>query len=152
MTIISTTVVLVHLQIPFLPLAPANDPATQIRGWHEWAQDIDKIRNSVDPAHRIPVCANRYQETSLLGFFCKGHPKATSLCISDRKNGYPYFVDRLKQFSDTVMFVQTSSTPVNTPSYSSVFSVITPVGTVILTQGKQHIPYTVYKGKLQKPL
>jgi undecaprenyl-diphosphatase len=80
--------IMVHAQKPFLPLSPNIDPTMQVRGWRQWARDVVSVEKNIDPAMRLPLCGNRYQETALLAFYAPGHPRTLSLNLDARENDY----------------------------------------------------------------
>ena len=142
---LTTLVLLFHIQKPFLPLAPANDPANQVRGWKEWAHDFSDLRNSIDPAGSLLVCANRYQESSMLGFYLPDHPKTFSICAGARPNNYSLFQE--------VIFIHPASDKAAGPLFSDIFSSVEQRGTVTLEQAPHFAsPYNVYVAVLRKPL
>jgi hypothetical protein len=150
---LSTAVLLFHIQKPFLPLAAQNDPASQVRGWKEWAHDISDVRNSIDPAGSLMVCTNRYQEASMLGFYLPGHPKTYALCIGARSNNYGLFQDRRPKAFQKIIFIHPASDPVTGPLFSETFSCVEQRGVVTLRQAPQFTnPYNVYIAVLRKSL
>jgi len=80
--------IMIHAQKPFLPLSPNIDPTMQVRGWRQWARDVVSVEKNIDPAMRLPLCGNRYQETALLAFYAPGHPRTLSLNLDARENDY----------------------------------------------------------------
>ncbi len=151
--IFSTCIVLIHLQFPFLPLPPGNDPASQARGWKGFAEQVNQVRTSFDPNHTLGVCANRYQEASMLGFFLSDHPKTTSLCIMARPNTYSLFSSRKSITANGCIFVYPSHDPIDNPEFSKFFSLLEKRGLAVLQYSKrQSTEYTVYYAKLRYPL
>jgi hypothetical protein len=110
-TVVAAVTILFHIQKPFLPLPPQNDPTTQVRGWKEFAKDIDIIRIRIDSHRVLPVCANRYQEASLFGFYLAGHPKTFSLNTGSRDNQYSLWPERRPADSSSVMFLHSPAAP-----------------------------------------
>jgi hypothetical protein len=150
---LTTAILLFHIQKPFLPLAPSHDPATQVRGWKEWAHDISDMRNSIDPSGSLTICANRYQETSMLGFYLPDHPKAFSFCIGARQNNYCLFQERKPKAFQKVIFIDPATGPVAGPLFSEIFSSLEQRGIVTLRQAPHMAsPYTVYVAVLRKSL
>jgi len=150
---VTTIVVLIHLQIPFLPLPPGNDPASQSRGWKGFADHVEKIRLSLDPNHSLGVCANRYQEASMLGFFLPDHPKTTSLNIHARPNTYALFPSRKSISAGSFIFVLPSQDPIDGPEFSHTFASIENRGQAVLQYSKKQATiYNVYLARLQKHL
>jgi 4-amino-4-deoxy-L-arabinose transferase-like glycosyltransferase len=87
-TCLTTIIILVHIQCPFLPLPSVNDPAYQIRGRKQWAQDIDAVRKTIDLTKTLPVCTKNYQDAALLAFYLPDHPKVVALNFTGRLNQY----------------------------------------------------------------
>jgi 4-amino-4-deoxy-L-arabinose transferase-like glycosyltransferase len=150
---LTTTAVLFHLQKPFLPLAPANDPATQVRGWKEWAHDLNGIRNSIDPAGSLTICTNRYQEASMLGYYLPDHPKTFALCLGARENNYNLFSERKPRAFQKIIFIHPAVDVINRPLYSDIFSSIEKRGAATLRQGPRCAnTFNVYVAILRKSL
>lgn len=150
---LTTGAVLWHIQKPFLPLSEANDPASQVRGWKDWSQEVNTIRKHADPDLRLPLCTNRYQETSMLGFQLPDHPQATALCIGARENTYVLFGNRTLDPAQKVIFIHPDQESVFKPPFTNVFLSIDKIGTATLRQGPNNItPYAVYVAVLAKKI
>jgi 4-amino-4-deoxy-L-arabinose transferase-like glycosyltransferase len=150
---VTTAAVLVHLQMPYLPLAPANDPANQARGWKKWAQDVDSIRSNLDRDRSLPVCTNRYQEASMLGFYLPDHPKTYAFCLGARENNYVLFQERKPTAFQRIIFIHPSGDPVAGPLYSNTFLSIDRQETATLHQGPTcATPYNVYTAVMRRSL
>jgi 4-amino-4-deoxy-L-arabinose transferase-like glycosyltransferase len=108
---ITTGIVLFHIQKPFLPLSPQNDPAVQARGWETLAREIDTERNRFDSRHLLSICANRYQEAALFGFYLPDHPKTFTLNIASRDNQYSLWPERRPPPSAKVIFLHSTNDP-----------------------------------------
>jgi undecaprenyl-diphosphatase len=152
-TVLTTVVLLLHIQKPFLPLAPPNDPATQTRGWKEWANDINAVRNSIDPADSLLICTNRYQEASMLGYYLPDHPKTFAFCLGTRQNSYGLFLERKPHAFQRIIFIYPAADPITGPLFSETFSSIELRGVVTLRQAPQFAsPYNVFAAALRKSL
>ena len=119
--VLTCAMVLWHIQKPFLPLASTNDPASQIRGWKQWAMAIDSVRGNIDPARTLPVTANRYQEAALLAFYLPDHPKTMALNIFARDNQYSLMSKTKRANSTTVLFVHQIGTKRSAPYLAKYF-------------------------------
>jgi undecaprenyl-diphosphatase len=150
---LTTAILLFHIQRPFLPLAPGNDPAVQARGWKEWANEVDAVRNGIDPDRSLLVCTNRYQEASMLGFYLPDHPKTFSLCLGARPNNYTLFLERKPAAFQKIIFIHPAEDPVEGPLFSETFFSIEKKGAVSLRQAPRFAnSYNIYVAVLRKPL
>jgi hypothetical protein len=109
--VIAGAAILVHLQRPFLPLAPQNDPSSQVRGWKELAKDIDEIRGRIDPRRSMPLCTHRYQEAAVFGFYLPDHPRLFALNTNSRDNQYSLWPQRRPAAGSTVMALHSPDDP-----------------------------------------
>lgn len=150
---LTTAVVLLHIQAPFLPLAPGNDPANQVLGWKEWAHDVDNIRNSLDHAEPLLICTNRYQEASMLGFYLPDHPRTFALSLGARENNYGLFQERRPRAFQKIIFIHPSGDPVSSPIFSETFLSIDLRSAATLYQGpRSSSVYNVYFATMRKSL
>jgi 4-amino-4-deoxy-L-arabinose transferase-like glycosyltransferase len=136
-SVAATAVILWHLQLPFLPLPPQNDPGSQVRGWKELAQSVDAIRNGSTSLRSLPVCTNRYQEASLFGFYCKDHPKTFSLNFGSRDNQYSLWQERRPLSFDAVVFLHSVDDPNLNSILNADFVNFTIIDKALLQQGKR---------------
>ena len=149
-SVIAGAVILSHIQKPFLPLPPQNDPATQVRGWKELAKDIDIIRVRIDSRRAIPVCANRYQEASLFGFYLPDHPKTFALNTGSRDNQYSLWPQRRPAASSSVMFLHSPDDPYLDTIFKRNFCLFALRDKATLHQGKnRESTWGVFTGLLR---
>jgi 4-amino-4-deoxy-L-arabinose transferase-like glycosyltransferase len=149
-SVIAAAVILLHIQRPFLPLPPQNDPATQVRGWENLARDIDRIRVRFDPLRVLPVCANRYQEASLFGFYLPDHPKTFALNTGSRDNQYSLWPQRRPATSVSVLFLHSPGDPYLDTIFVRNFSLFALCDTAVLYQGKnRESTWGVFKGMIR---
>jgi dolichol-phosphate mannosyltransferase len=142
---LTTAVLLFHIQKPFLPLAPSNDPATQVRGWKDWAHDINEVRTSIDPAGSLMICTNRYQEASMLGFYLPDHPKTYALSLGARPNNYSMLRERKPKAFQKIIFIHPAGDPIAGPLFKGAFSSVEQRGVVTLRQAPEIAStYNVY--------
>lgn len=81
-----TTLALVHVVVPYLPLPGTRDPVSKAHGWAELAAGVQAVGADQDaPVH---VAANRYQDAALLAFHLPNHPHVVALNIGGRRNQY----------------------------------------------------------------
>jgi 4-amino-4-deoxy-L-arabinose transferase-like glycosyltransferase len=150
---LTTIAILWHIQRPFLPLAPANDPATQLRGWKQWALDIDSVRRLVDPPRALPLAVNRYQEAALLAFYLPDHPKTIALNFGARDNQYSLLQKTKPSLAKTMLFIHQTEDPAICPYLDAVFSSLSLSGQVMLFQGKNRVqPFGVFTGIIKANL
>ena len=143
--------IMVHIQKPFLPLAPAMDPTSQVRGWNQWAVDIESIRETIDPSLSMPVCANRYQEAALLGFYLPDHPKTFSLNIGSRENHYSLAESKKSLLMKNLLFIYPTRDPGLPPELAARFEGMRRVGSVLLWQdARTNNPFGVFNIALKK--
>ena len=146
---IALILIMVHIQKPFLPLAPAMDPTSQIRGWKQWAGDIQTLRQTIDPTHSMPVCANRYQEAALLEFYLPDHPKTFSLNIGSRENHYSLAENKKYLLMKNLLFIYPTQDTLLPPEIAARFERIHYGGAVFLWQDKRtNNSYSVFNGVL----
>ena len=149
-SVLAAAVILTHIQKPFLPLPPQNDPATQVRGWKELAKNIDMIRARIDSRRVMPVCANRYQEASLFGFYLPDHPKTFALNTGSRDNQYSLWPQRRPAASSSVMFLHSPGDPYLDTIFKRNFSLFTLWEKATLHQGKnRESTWGVFTGLLR---
>jgi hypothetical protein len=148
--VIAGAVILWHVQHSFLPLPPQNDPATQVRGWKNLAKDIDAIRARIDPRRAMPVCANRYQEASLFGFYLPDHPETFALNTGSRDNQYSLWPNRRPAAASSVMFLHSPDDPYIDTIFKRNFCLFALRDKAALHQGKnQESTWGVFTGLLR---
>lgn len=129
-----TTIALVHVVMPYLPLPAPRDPVSKAHGWAELAAGVHAI--GVDAAGaavggtsgaaadtpRTPtvhVAANRYQDAALLAFHLPDHPDVFALNIGARRNQYDLWprITTAAQRGDIVLLVldERGDPPANLP-------------------------------------
>lgn len=144
-------IIMVHIQKPFLPLSPSMDPTSQIRGWKQWAVDIQSLQEKIDPPLSMPICANRYQEAALLGFYMPNHPKSVSLNIGSRENNYSIAESKKYLVMKNLLFIYPTQDTFLPPEIAAHFERATLVGAVFLWQDKRsNNPYCVFNAILKK--
>ena len=149
-SVIAGGVILWHIQQPFLPLPPQNDPATQVRGWNGLAKDIDVIRTRIDSRRAMPVCANRYQEASLFGFYLPDHPETFALNTGSRDNQYSLWPGLRPAASSSVMFLHSPDDPYIDTILKRNFYLFAPRDKATLRQGKnRESTWGVFTGLLR---
>ena len=143
--------IMAHIQKPFLPLAPAMDPTSQIRGWKQWAVDVETIRETIDPQLSMPVCANRYQEAALLEFYLPDHPRTISLNIGSRENHYSFANGKKPLLMKNLLFIYPTQDQELPPEMAARFERVCRVGSVFLRQdSRTNNPFGVFSVALKK--
>ena len=144
-------IIMAHIQKPFLPLSPSMDPTSQIRGWKQWAVDIHSLQEKIDPTLSMPVCANRYQEAALLGFYMPNHPRGVSLNIGSRENNYSIADSKKYLVMKNLLFIYPTQDTLLPPVIAAHFERTTLVGAVFLWQDRRsNNPYRVFNAVLKK--
>jgi hypothetical protein len=130
-----TTIALVHVVRPYLPLPAPRDPVSKAHGWAELAAGVHAVgieearsgatRGAVpapSDATRAPtvhVAANRYQDAALLAFHLPEHPDVYALNIGARRNQYDLWtrITTVAQQGDIVLLVldERGDPPANLP-------------------------------------
>jgi hypothetical protein len=144
-------IIMVHIQKPFLPLSPNMDPTSQVRGWKQWAVDIQSLQKTIDPQLSMPVCANRYQEAALLGFYLPNHPKTVSLNFGSRENHYSLAESKKYLLMKNLLLIYPTPDTLLPPDIAAHFERVSYVGAVFLWQDKRtNNPYCVFNVILKK--
>jgi 4-amino-4-deoxy-L-arabinose transferase-like glycosyltransferase len=152
-SVVTTAIILWHIQKPFLPIPPPNDPAVQAHGWKNWARNIDDIRSRIDPDHVLTICTNRYQEASLLGFYLPDHPRTFALNIGARNNQYSLFRENKPTDSSKVIFIHSPDDPNLQSLVEKSFLSITLSGKITLHQGNGvNNSFGIFTGLLRRQL
>ncbi len=89
-----TTVVLLHVLVPFLPI-PAEKDRTQyeIRGWDDLGVQVADLQRSMPDPKNTFLFGLRYQIASELAFYVPGQPRTLSINRWNRPNVYDYWWD-----------------------------------------------------------
>ena len=87
-----TALVLVHVQIPFLPIPPSKDRTIyEIRGWDDLGKKVGEIRSEMPRPADSFIFGVRYQIASELAFYVPGQPFTVSINRWHRPNVYDYW-------------------------------------------------------------
>ncbi|MBA3853784.1 MAG: hypothetical protein C0503_05165 [Gemmatimonas sp.] len=134
-----TAIVLVHVAVPFLPVAARKDPAARLRGWDALVSATAPAAfESAGPAATgaVPSAAPRflatarYQEAALLAWHDPAHPEVSAINLLGRRNQYdlwPRFQDRAQPGATLVLVVpDTSMHPALVDSLRPHFAAATP--------------------------
>jgi len=71
-----------------LDLPPELDPASRIQGWHALGEEVTRIYGQMSSANPVFIFSDRYQVSSELAFYVKGHPATYCINLGRRMNQY----------------------------------------------------------------
>ncbi|MBI5211867.1 MAG: glycosyltransferase family 39 protein [Nitrospirae bacterium] len=69
------------------------DPSSRIRGWKELGIEVGKVHDSISAKGETFIFSDRYQVSSELAFYVKGHPRTYSVNLGRRMNQYDLWPD-----------------------------------------------------------
>ncbi len=69
------------------------DPSSRLRGWKELGVEVGKIYDSISEKGEMFIFSDRYQVSSELAFYVKGHPGTYSVNLGRRMNQYDLWPD-----------------------------------------------------------
>ncbi len=147
-----TAIALLHVALPFLPIAARKDPAARLRGWDALAQATASAAAAgapmaapldapaVDVAAGAPrrfVAAARYQEAALIAWHDPAHPAVSAINLLGRRNQYdlwPRFQDRAVRGATLLLVVpDTSQRPALVDTLRAHFGSATPGALTAIT-------------------
>ena len=71
-----------------LNLSVKKDPTSRLRGWKEIGAEVTKIYEEISKERPIFIFSDRYQVSSELAFYVKGHPFTYCINLGRRMNQY----------------------------------------------------------------
>ena len=71
-----------------LDLPPELDPASRIQGWQALGEEVTGIYGQMSSANPVFIFSDRYQVSSELAFYVKGHPATYCINLGRRMNQY----------------------------------------------------------------
>jgi len=71
-----------------LDLPPELDPASRIQGWQALGEEVTGIYEQMSSANPVFIFSDRYQVSSELAFYVKGHPATYCINLGRRMNQY----------------------------------------------------------------
>jgi hypothetical protein len=127
------------------------DPTLQIHGWKRLCSDIQALRTSIDPSGALPLCANSYQDASLIAFYLPDHPKTLALNINSRPNQYALPEWRKRLTSRRALFISSVGDSCVLPSsIAAGLDSIKCAGTVQRRpDARTNIPYGVFVAEVR---
>ncbi|HAK87563.1 MAG TPA: hypothetical protein DHV16_02945 [Nitrospiraceae bacterium] len=69
------------------------DPSSRLRGWKELGVEVGRIHDSISEKGETFIFSDRYQVSSELAFYVKGHPGTYSVNLGRRMNQYDLWPD-----------------------------------------------------------
>ncbi|GER93350.1 hypothetical protein A45J_1089 [hot springs metagenome] len=76
-----------------IKLPPKLDPSSRLRGWKELGVEVSRIYDSIQDEGEVFILSDRYQVSSELAFYVKGHPKTYCVNTGRRMNQYDLWPD-----------------------------------------------------------
>ncbi|MDA8215975.1 MAG: glycosyltransferase family 39 protein [Nitrospiraceae bacterium] len=76
-----------------LNLPPKTDPTSRLRGWKELGAEVSMIYNNISEKGHVFIFSDRYQVSSELAFYVKGHPRTYCINLGRRMNQYDLWPD-----------------------------------------------------------
>jgi undecaprenyl-diphosphatase len=72
------------------------DPSSRLRGWKELGTEVSRIYDSISDKGQVLIFSDRYQVSSELAFYVKGHPETYCINLGRRMNQYDIWPDMPK--------------------------------------------------------
>ncbi len=76
-----------------IKLPPKLDPSSRVRGWKELGVEVGRIHDSMKNKGEVFIFSDRYQVSSELAFYVKGHPRTYCINLGRRMNQYDLWPD-----------------------------------------------------------
>jgi undecaprenyl-diphosphatase len=76
-----------------IKLSPKLDPSSRLRGWKELGVEVSRIHDSMQNKGKVFIFSDRYQVSSELAFYVKGHPRTYCINLGRRMNQYDLWPD-----------------------------------------------------------
>ncbi len=76
-----------------IKLPPKLDPSSRLRGWKELGVEVSRIHDSMKNKGEVFIFSDRYQVSSELAFYVKGHPRIYCINLGRRMNQYDLWPD-----------------------------------------------------------
>lgn len=86
--ILSLSATAVAYLLPVLKLPPKIDPSSRIRGWKELGPKASRLSDELSRKGPVFIFSDRYQVSSELAFYMKGHPVTYCVNLGRRMNQY----------------------------------------------------------------
>src|SRR4030043_1372796 len=86
--LLSVSVTAVAHYPSILNLSVKQDPTSRLRGWKELGSEVAKLYEKMSEERPVFLFSERYQVSSELAFYVKGHPTTYCINLSRRMNQY----------------------------------------------------------------
>ncbi|OGW37361.1 MAG: hypothetical protein A2Y97_05685 [Nitrospirae bacterium RBG_13_39_12] len=90
-----------------LNLPIENDPTSKLRGWKELGAEVSKIYEQTSTTRPVFIFSDRYQVSSELAFYIKGHPVTYCVNLGRRMNQYDFWPGFYNLLHYDAIFVRT---------------------------------------------
>ncbi|MDI6801690.1 MAG: glycosyltransferase family 39 protein [Thermodesulfovibrionales bacterium] len=74
-------------------LSSKLDPSEKLRGWKELGKEVSVLYDSLSEKGHVLIFSDKYQVSSELAFYVKGHPRTYCINLSRRMNQYDLWPD-----------------------------------------------------------
>lgn len=95
-----------------LNLLAKQDPTSRLRGWKELGVEVTKIYEEMSAARPVFIFSDRYQVSSELAFYVKGHPVTYCIDLGRRMNQYDLWPGFNNLLHHDAIFVRIGDTQV----------------------------------------
>jgi len=93
-----------------LNLPVKKDPTSRLRGWKEIGSEVTKIYEEISKERPIFIFSDRYQVSSELAFYVKGHPLTYCINLGRRMNQYDLWPGFNNLLHNDAIFVRIGDT------------------------------------------
>jgi len=120
-----------------LNLPVKKDPTSRLRGWEVLGSEVTKIYDRMSGARPVFIFSDRYQVSSELAFYVKGHPVTYCVNLGRRMNQYDFWPGVTTLLHYDAIFVRIGDTQL-------------PVKVANAFQRVEKTVFTAYTGKHKK--
>jgi undecaprenyl-diphosphatase len=124
--ILITTAVLLSVVVTALAHYPSilnlpvkQDPTSRLRGWKELGSEVTKIYEEMSEGSPVFIFSDRYQVSSELAFYVKGHPITYCINLDRRMNQYDLWPGFHELLHHNAIFVRIGNTRMPEPVASA---------------------------------
>ncbi|WP_440871068.1 glycosyltransferase family 39 protein [Thermodesulfovibrio yellowstonii] len=86
--VIASLLTILSYAIPYINLPAKLDPSSRLKGWRELGQKVYSIKEEIKGNEKVIIFSDRYQISSELAFYVKGHPFVYCINLGRRMNQY----------------------------------------------------------------
>ena len=94
-----------------LNLPAQTDPASRLKGWRDLGAEVSLIAEQMSRTNPVFIFSDRYQVSSELAFYVKGHPTTYCINLGRRMNQYDLWPGFNKFVHYDAIFVRVGDTP-----------------------------------------